>query len=115
MNYKLTSVVLILFSGIPFYLSFFQFLNDSIQWSMIWSNEATFWGVLFFVFDIAGFFIAFKQRSNHPIFAVIATIMAILVFVPTLTDLISKGFGQSSKGDSETLELLQFWLSGWWK
>ncbi len=116
MNYKFTSVSLILLAAAPFYLLFFQFLNNGgVQWPMIWTNEATFWGMLFSVFAIGGFLIAFKQRSNHPSFTVIIAIMAILVLMPTLNNLINNGLEQSSKGDSETLEPLQFWVSGWWK
>ena len=116
MNYKFISVGLILLAAMPLYLSLFQFLNNGgMQWPMIWANETTFWGILFSVFAIGGFLIAFKQRSNHSSFTIVAAIMTILVLMPTAINLINNGLEQSSKSDSKSLEPLQFWGSGWWK
>ena len=101
---------------LPFYLSAFQYINNGgLQWPMIWANETVFWGVLFSVFAFGGFFVAFKKRSNHPSFTLLAAIMTALVLAPTFTNLINNGLEPSSKSDNKALEPLQFWISGWWK
>jgi len=116
MNFKFISVTLILMAPLPFYLSAFHLVNNGgLQWPMLWSNEAVFWGILFSVFAFGGFLVAFKKRSKHPFFTLFAAIMTAVVLMPTFINLINNGLEQSSKADSSTLEPLQFWVSGWWK
>lgn len=116
MNFKTTSLALILLAPIPFYISVFQLINNGgIQWPMIWANELTFWGLVFSVFAFAGVIAAYRKRKNQQIFMRISIVVAILALTPMTVNLINQGFGQSSKADSVSLEPMAFWSSGWWK
>jgi hypothetical protein len=49
------SLILIIIGAIPIGIQAFNYMNSaSLQWPMIWLNEATIWGCIFPIFPIVG-------------------------------------------------------------
>jgi hypothetical protein len=45
----------------------------------------------------------------------IILIFALIIIFPSYYNFFVNGIGQSSKQDSSTINLIEYWTSGWWK
>ncbi len=107
-------VVLIFVSLIPISIEFFQLaVNGGLGWHMRWANEARFWSAVFGIFPLVAIVRSFSFRTNRPKYFFIIVISAILCLISSIYSF-SQGFGKSSKGDVDELQLIQFWYSNWW-
>jgi hypothetical protein len=110
------SIILILIGAIPIGISAFNYINSAgLQWPMIWQNEATIWGCIFSVFPIVGIGIATVNKRVKKYSLMIILIFALIIIFPSYYNFFVNGIGQSSKQDSSTINLIEYWTSGWWK
>ena len=110
------SLILIFIGAIPIGISVFNYLNSaSLQWPMIWLNEAIVWGCVFSIFPLIGVYMAFVNKRINKYSFMILLFLALTIIFPSYFNLYFKGIGQSSKQDSSSINLIGYWTSEWWK
>lgn len=119
MKEKSTLVIaplLVTTSLIPPGMYVYQFVNNGgLGWLLIWGNELVVWCAIFSLLSIAGLVDAIKKRSTNPKSGLVVCIVALCVITYSFVGLVSPGVTAASKADDNTLKLLEFWSSGWWK
>ncbi|MGD8939945.1 MAG: hypothetical protein PVJ72_11235 [Gammaproteobacteria bacterium] len=113
MNIRLLIICLFFISAIPLSISIYAGWN--LSWLMVWKNEAILWGLGFSLFALLGIFLAYQNKEKYPKFYFFSCTIALVIVLPTIYDFFVLGWGASSKSDSTTLEMWEFWKSNWWK
>jgi len=115
LKHKMVAAILMIIGAVPGAIESFQFIhNGGTGWWMIWGNEARAWGMIFSIFHLFAFMIVLTQARKIIWFATSVAIATFVTILPSWHDYFVLGLDQSSKGDTNQLQLLGFWVSGWW-
>lgn len=108
MNAVIIIAFLSILSFLPQLLGALHLLvNGGQQWPMVWGNEAIVWSAIFSPFAVIALIYSVKIKNITAALIPAFTLMFIALQSTQL------GFSQSSKGDSENLQLIEFWTDQW--
>ena len=112
----LLSASLVTTSYIPQGIFVYQLLNNGgLVWPMTWGNETIAWSAIFSLFAVLGLILAIKHFMSNPKGSISIVLFASIAIIFSVVSLVSSGVGAASKSDSEKLQLIEFWVSDWWK
>jgi len=106
---------LIIISALPQYISMYNFINNgSVAWPMQWNNEQRLWALIFSLLTLPALFLSLGTKEINTKLRAIFLLLSSVIISIALFNIVTSGIGQSSKADSESLLLVEFWRSGWW-